>query len=943
MKPKRLIALFMITFLSVGLFQGTGTIGAAASPAFTISKTSFIRGETAVFKCENADSSMHISIMNEGYKNYVYSPTGEKGDRRTTIYCTANELTYITQNLQPGNYVAVLFGEGWYKYQEIAFSVVADPNAPDFSVDKSRYTKGEKIIFSFKNVQSDYYIAILNDGYKNYTADPTGENGDRLATIFCKSATCEFSTDSIKGGKYAAVLFKSGWVAIKEIVIEITDPNKPKSFSLDKDSYTVGETLHYTFDGAVSGDYVAVFPTPRKNYNVRYGYKVLGARPASYEFSTESLPAGNYVVTLFDNYGSWKVLKDIYITVSAAAPEKKISLSVSKIGFGQSISFLCENTEPDDEILICRADYSGSPSASAAARALCESPTFDFSSSPIPSGNYVALLCEGGENEKILRSVTFEIADCINDGDTITVYNDVTLKLSEEDHNELDGKLFLGWRDSDGNAVSSIVALKRGSVLNAAYADFSTDKGRDFIIDRVEIRTAKEIGLRYVIKQSSALTKMPGISVTESGTIVLPSVILDDDSNGGYSPLEYGRTYVYNSVKYTPAVIPADRIYEETEDEIFYTACIVGLDLEKYTRQYTARGYIRYLDLNGMQRLAYTKECSANPFAAAKQTLEYGSLSDSSKAKLNDLVSAVTVSVRSEWNKKSSVLFGNAENENSLIYRLENGIQVREVSVNTGKGGAQLEVIQITDFHLKESTYRDSVPLLRKLMKLSASADKVILTGDTIHSLSDFSLNMLRKEIWDFNPNAWVTLGNHDWVNNEGLSQSLSLEKLQKAWDHDIYYSSEVLGNKLMLIQMDNSEHTFRPCQKEPMQRDLKQARENGYTVLLFVHVPLCTRNPDEKKVISLRGNTAGMDFCTNKFLDFVGSPNMPEGATKDVYTLITDNADIIRGVFNGHTHNDYYTEICGRDPDGSPVMIPQYTLSASSADGGMVLKITVD
>ena len=142
MKPKRLIALFMITFLSVGLFQGTGTIGAAASPAFTISKTSFIRGETAVFKCENADSSMHISIMNEGYKNYVYSPTGEKGDRRATIYCTANELTYITQNLQPGNYVAVLFGEGWYKYQETAFSVTADPNAPDFSVDKTRYTKG---------------------------------------------------------------------------------------------------------------------------------------------------------------------------------------------------------------------------------------------------------------------------------------------------------------------------------------------------------------------------------------------------------------------------------------------------------------------------------------------------------------------------------------------------------------------------------------------------------------------------------------------------------------------------------------------------------------------------------------------------------------------------------------------------------------------------------
>lgn len=153
---------------------------------------------------------------------------------------------------------------GGINIRKLRFPLRLTPMLPDFSVDKTRYTKGEKIIFSFKNVQSDYYIAILNDGYKNYTVDPTGENGDRLATIFCKSATCEFSTDSIKGGKYAAVLFKSGWVAIKEIVIEITDPNKPKSFSLDKDSYTVGETLHYTFDGAVSGDYVAGFSDSAK-------------------------------------------------------------------------------------------------------------------------------------------------------------------------------------------------------------------------------------------------------------------------------------------------------------------------------------------------------------------------------------------------------------------------------------------------------------------------------------------------------------------------------------------------------------------------------------------------------------------------------------------------------------------------------------------------------
>ena len=118
-------------------------------------------------------------------------------------------------------------------------------------------------------------------------------------------------------------------------------------------------------------------------------------------------------------------------------------------------------------------------------------------------------------------------------------------------------------------------------------------------------------------------------------------------------------------------------------------------------------------------------------------------------------------------------------------------------------------------------------------------------------------------------------------MNNEGLSQSLSLEKLQKAWDHDIYYSSEVLGNKLMLIQMDNSEHTFRPCQKEPMQRDLKQARENGYTVLLFVHVPLCTRNPDEKKGYILAGQYSRNGFLHQQIFGFRWLSEYARGSDK--------------------------------------------------------------
>ena len=133
--------------------------------------------------------------------------------------------------------------------------------------------------------------------------------------------------------------------------------------------------------------------------------------------------------------------------------------------------------------------------------------------------------------------------------------------------------------------------------------------------------------------------------------------------------------------------------------------------------------------MNCSHAFLYTNECSANPFVAAKQTAESGLLSDSSKARLNDPISAVTASARSQWDKKASIFFGSEENKNSLIYRLENGVQVREVSVNTEKGGAPLEIVRLTDFHLKEASYRDNVSLLRKLMGLSVSADKVIPTA----------------------------------------------------------------------------------------------------------------------------------------------------------------------------------------------------------------------
>ena len=64
---------------------------------------------------------------------------------------------------------------------------------------------------------------------------------------------------------------------------------------------------------------------------------------------------------------------------------------------------------------------------------------------------------------------------------------------------------------------------------------------------------------------------------------------------------------------------------------------------------------------------------------------------------------------------------------------------------------------------------------------------------------------------------------------------------------------------------------------------------------------------------------------------------------TKAVYRLITENADIIRGVFHGHVHACYASKIQARNADGSPAFIPQYSVHGSVFyDHGFAIRIIV-
>ena len=313
--------------------------------------------------------------------------------------------------------------------------------------------------------------------------------------------------------------------------------------------------------------------------------------------------------------------------------------------------------------------------------------------------------------------------------------------------------------------------------------------------------------------------------------------------------------------------------------------------------------------------------------------------------------------------------------KNLWVYSTQaDGVTVRDVTVKTQKGGAALEIIQLTDLHFNYcnqqdldendpvlmSTYENrtwlkngkSVENTLKCLEYAKKADQLVITGDILDYLSHGTLELTQKYIFDAYPSVMACLGNHDAVRQmqgtvaETTSLAERLEIVKAAWIHDTEYLSKVLDERVMLIQMDNASDPaqkygcFSERQAELLKSDLKLAREKGYTVLLFYHIPLATGNPaDYTATASMVGDKNGS--VRNLYTNGVGT--LSTGASKEVYDLITGNADIIGGAFCGHTHNDFYTEIRAKNADGTNAVIPQYVLMGVPYGKGHILRITVE
>lgn len=334
------------------------------------------------------------------------------------------------------------------------------------------------------------------------------------------------------------------------------------------------------------------------------------------------------------------------------------------------------------------------------------------------------------------------------------------------------------------------------------------------------------------------------------------------------------------------------------------------------------------------------------------------------------------------FSQGTTTVYGSSADKTGWIYKMnDNGLFVRESDITLGNTGKRLTITHMSDFHLvvnsaadqadaqlatsynsRKSAFKNQIVNAQKALEFASFADKGVITGDVTDYLSEGALTELKTLIGNTSP--IVTVGNHEfrkvWYGSyvDTVPEAERYAKLQENWPYNnIYYHSEVLKNKVMLIAMNNGavedvfqnyypgEFTYngvKGTMDKFLSEDLATAREKGYAVLIFQHCPISTGKEADKSVTSLDGkNTIDL------YSKYVGGPDLRCSEVDNaVYKMITENGALIKGIYSGHVHGHYYSEVRAKATSASAnydTVIPQYSLTCNAYDNGSVLKITVN
>ena len=297
---------------------------------------------------------------------------------------------------------------------------------------------------------------------------------------------------------------------------------------------------------------------------------------------------------------------------------------------------------------------------------------------------------------------------------------------------------------------------------------------------------------------------------------------------------------------------------------------------------------------------------------------------------------------------------------------LQNGVIERNIYIKAKKHGRPLRIAHLTDLHLNYCNSKDieendpvlmstyehrewlkdgsSLPNATRVLEHTKNADAIVVTGDILDYLSYGCEELAIKHIFTPYPNIIASLGNHETARKvqglypETMSYAEKTERLKGFWPNELCYSSKVIDERVMIIQMDNCSNGvgFFDEQIRPLSADIETARKNGYIILLFFHIHI---SPNDEKYSTANACTVGDEAWATVDLNRYGVSEKHGVASKKICELISSSADVIKACFCGHMHSDFYCEIKAEGEKN----IPQYILIGTPYGKGHLMNINVE
>lgn len=310
-----------------------------------------------------------------------------------------------------------------------------------------------------------------------------------------------------------------------------------------------------------------------------------------------------------------------------------------------------------------------------------------------------------------------------NDGRTLTIYEPSQLDLSLIEHEEIEGKVFIGWAFSDGTYPAKVQAYKYGDVLTAQYVN---EADINFNTEEFQVRDDGNDGdpsLRFI----HSINKDVLPNVSERGTLMLPlsqsygyEMFLDEKVIYTYGANKDVAEFNVATTGATPNKISGENILYEDEDTLKYTICITGITKENYTTSYAVRAYVKYADNNGIEGIYYAEQEVPSLYEAAAESAEQ---TDSEKAIVNyvegDRIAnywlangltadgKITANTTAQYIDAGCGCFGTANCDHKLFTVNDGKLYVRDVIIDTGLSVEESQFAFITDTHFNSVNKMD--------------------------------------------------------------------------------------------------------------------------------------------------------------------------------------------------------------------------------------------